>query len=71
MPGTSVNMSGLAAAQGDKIFGADPGSAVTPPNVCTRDDAQNCSEVSANNFWFRHFYTMTLLQIMSGVTSIS
>lgn len=32
MPGTSVNMSGLAAAQGDKNFGADPDSAVTPPN---------------------------------------
>lgn len=32
MPGTSVNMSGPAPAQGDKTFGADPGSTFTPPN---------------------------------------
>lgn len=37
MPGTSVNMSGPAPVQGDKTFGADPGSAFTPP-----DPVKNC-----------------------------
>lgn len=48
MPGTSVNMSGLAPAKGDKTFGADPGSAFTPITFEPTNNPQNRLGVSAN-----------------------
>lgn len=49
MPGTSVNTSGPAPAQGNKSFGADRGSAFTPPDPedpRPRDDPQHRPGVS-------------------------